>query len=276
MVVDETDAGFVFNLYHLTIVDDCKVMISIILDVIGRCLFLIEEVAAVSEVFELVKTGLILNHFTDEGVDVRIEFLIAVYVNVDFKDGTGKQVVRIILIHLGCVNHTVDMTVLSFDFNNSAIGGYVDRENSVIGHKAFCRCEFFYDPFAKANVIKEENAFCIRLGCEHSSLFGKFSLILGKESEQRPLNRFAVFVYLVALDIAADELVLQGDIDNFAFSLDIYLDRSLVEYVTCSRNELTNNPLTKANVFKAEFTFRVRLGYKNCCLFSKLGGTRLK
>ena len=174
------------------------------------------------------------------------------------------------------MDHTIDVTVLSIDFNNCTVCGYVDRENSVIGHKAFCRGKLFYDPFAEANVIEEENTVCIGLGSEHCVLFGKLSVSLSKESEQSTLNRFAVFVYLVALNVAADELVLEGDVNDFAFGLDIHLDRSLVEYVTCSRNELTNNPLTKANVFKAEFTFRVRLGYKNCCLFSKLGGTRLK
>ena len=174
------------------------------------------------------------------------------------------------------MDHTVDMTVLSIDFDNGTVSGYVDRENSVIGHKAFCRGKLFYDPFAEANVIEEENTVCIGLGSEHCVLFGKLSVSLGEESEQSTLNRFAVFVYLVALNVAADELVLEGDVNDFAFGLDIHFDRSLVENVTCSRNELTNNPLTKANVFKAEFTFRVRLGYKNCCLFSKLGGTRLK
>lgn len=41
IVVDETNAGFIFDLYQLTVVYDCKVMISIILDVVSRCLFLI-------------------------------------------------------------------------------------------------------------------------------------------------------------------------------------------------------------------------------------------
>ena len=174
------------------------------------------------------------------------------------------------------MDHTIDVTVLSIDFNYCSVSGYVDRENSVIGHKAFCRSKLFYDPFAEANVVKEEDTVCIRLSSKHCVLFGKLSVSLSKETKQSTLNRFAVFIYLVALNIAADELVLEGDIDDFAFGLDIHFDRSLVENVTCSRNELTNNPLAKANVFKAEFTFRVRLGYKNCCLFSKLGGTRLK
>ena len=168
------------------------------------------------------------------------------------------------------------MTVLSFNFDNSTVSGYVDRKNSVIGHKAFCRCKLFYDPFAKANVIEEENAFCIRLSCEYSSLLSEFGFILGKESEQSAFDRFSVFVNLVALDIATDELVLEGDVDDFAFSLDIDIDRSLAQHITCGRYELTNNPLTEANVFKAEFTFRVRLGYEHCVFFSKLCGVRLK
>ena len=47
MVIDETNAGFIFDLYQLTVVYDCKVMISIVLDIVGRCLFLIEEVTTV-------------------------------------------------------------------------------------------------------------------------------------------------------------------------------------------------------------------------------------
>ena len=158
-------------------------MISIVLDVVGRCLFLIEEVAAVSKVLKLVKTGLILNHFTNEGVYVSIEFLVAIHIHVDLKDGAGKEVVRIILIHLSGMNHTVDMTVLSFDFDNCTVSGYVDRENRVIGHKAFCRGKLFYDPFAEANVIEEENTVCIGLGSEHCVLFGKLSVSLGEEAE---------------------------------------------------------------------------------------------
>ena len=63
---------------------------------------------------------------------------------------------------------------------------------------------------------------------------------------------------------------------TFAFSLDIDFDRSFVEHVTCGRYKLAYNPLAKANVFKAEFTFSVRLGYEHCVFFSKLSGTRLK
>ena len=228
VVIDKANTGFVLNLYHLAVINDCEVMISIVLDVVGRCLFLIEEVAAVSEVFKLIKTRLILNHFTNEGVYVSIEFLVAIHIHVDLKDGASKEIVWIVLIHLSGMDHTIDVTVLSIDFNNCTVCGYVDRENSVIGHKAFCRGKLFYDPFAETNVIEEENTVCIGLGSEHCVLFGKLSVSLSKESEQSALNRFAVFVYLVALNVATDELVLEGDVNNFAFGLDIYLDRSLV------------------------------------------------
>lgn len=64
MVVNETYTGFVLDFYHFTVVDDCEVMIGIILDVISRCLLLIEEVTSVSEVLKLVQTGLIFNHLS--------------------------------------------------------------------------------------------------------------------------------------------------------------------------------------------------------------------
>ena len=82
MIVDETDAGFVLYFHHLAISYDLKIVVSVILDEINRCLLFIEEVSAVTQLCEFIQTGLTFRKDNNQFIRIRIELLISVYITV--------------------------------------------------------------------------------------------------------------------------------------------------------------------------------------------------
>ena len=66
MVVDEANAGFVLYFHHLAISYDLKIIVSVILDEINRCLLFIEEVSAVTQLGEFIQTGLAFRKGTNQ------------------------------------------------------------------------------------------------------------------------------------------------------------------------------------------------------------------
>ena len=146
MVVDEANAGFVLYFHHLAISYDFKIVVSVVLDIVYRCLLFIEEVSAVTQLGEFVKARLTFRKGADQFIHIRIELLIFVYITVDLKHSPGKQMVGIILIDLSRMDCAIDVAVLSLDLDYGTIRSNVDRELCLVENEALGRFQLAHDP----------------------------------------------------------------------------------------------------------------------------------
>ena len=270
MVVDEANAGFVLNFHHLAIRYDLKIVVSVVLDIVYRRLLFIEEVSTVTQLGKFIQTGFTFRKGTDQLIHIRIELLISVYITVDLEHGTGKQMVRIILIDLSRMDCAIDVSVLGLELDYGTIRSNVDRELCLVENEALGRFQLAHDPFPESHILKGEDTVCIGHRRQNSVFLCEFRIILRKEAEQRTHNRLSVFVDLVAFDVTANEFVLDGDENGFAVLGDFYLDRRFIEHIPGRRLQLTDNPLSVPDIFKAELTGAVRLRYTHGSFLSKL------
>ena len=245
-------------------------MVSVVLDEINRRLLFVEEVSAVTQLSEFIQTGLTFRKGTDQLIHIRIELLISVYITVDLKHGTGKQMVGIILIDLGRMDCAIDMAVLGLELDYGTIRSNVDRELCLVEDEALGGFQLAHDPFPKSHILKGEDAVCIGHRRQHGVFLCEFRIIFRKEAKQRTRNRLSVFVDFVAFDVAANEFVLDGNENGFAVLGDFYLDRRFIEHIAGRRLQLTDDPFPVPDVFKAELTGAVRLGYTHGSFLGKL------
>ena len=177
--------------------------------------------------------------------------------------------VGIILIDLSRMDCAIDVAVLSLDLDYGTIRSNVDRELCLVENEALGRFQLAHDPFPESHILKAEDTVCIGHHRQHGVFLCEFRIILRKEAEQRTHNRLSVFVDLVAFDVAANEFVLGGNENGFAVLGDFYLDRSFIEHIPGRRLQLTDDPFPVPDVFKAELTSAVRLGYTHGSFLGK-------
>ena len=181
--------------------------------------------------------------------------------------------VGIILIDLGRMDCAIDMAVLGFDLDHGAIRSNVDRELCLVEDKALSGFQLAHDPFSESYILKGEDAICIGCRRQNGVFLCEFRIILRKEAEQRTRNRLSVFVDLVTFDVATNEFVLDGNENGFAVLGDFYLDRRFIEHIAGRWLQLTDDPFPVPDVFKAELTGAVRLGYTHGSFLGKLSFT---
>ena len=178
--------------------------------------------------------------------------------------------VGIILIDLGRMDCAIDVAVLGLELDHGTIRSNVDRELCLVEDEALGRFQLAHDPFPESYILKGEDAVCIGHRRQHGVFLCEFRISLRKEAEQRTCNRLSVFVDLVAFDVAANEFVLDGNENSLAVLGDFYLDRCFIEHIAGCRPQLTDDPFPVPDIFKAEFTVTVRLGYTHGSFLGKL------
>ena len=178
--------------------------------------------------------------------------------------------VGVILIDLGRMDCAIDMAVLGLDLDHGTIRSYVDRELCLVEDEALGGFQLARDPFPKSYILKGEDAVCIGHRRQNGVFLCEFRIILRKEAKQRTRNRLSVFVDLVALDVAANEFILDGNENGFAVLGDFYLDWHFIEHIPSRRLQLTDDPFPVPDIFKAELTVAVRLGYTHGSFLGKL------
>ena len=231
MSVDEADTDLILYFHHLAISYDFKIVVSVVLDIVYRCLLFIEEVSAVAQLSEFIQTGFTLRKGANQFVRIRIELPVSVYVTVHLKHSAGKQMVGIILIDLGRMDCAIDMAVLSLELDYGTIRSNVDRELRLVENEALGGLQLAHDPFPESHILKGEDTVCIRHRRQNGVFLCEFRIILRKKAKQRTHNRLSVFVDLIAFDITANEFVLDGNENGFAVLGDFYLDRRFIEHI---------------------------------------------
>ena len=123
-MVDEAYTGFVFNHDDLAGLADFKVIVAVILDEVLRAALLIEKISVILQPIQPVNACLDFRHMAYKGIDVLIKHLIAVDVEINSKQRIRQLVVRIIRVHLGCLDRTGNPLVDRLDFNALRLFAY--------------------------------------------------------------------------------------------------------------------------------------------------------
>ena len=113
-----------------------------------------KEVTAVAKIRHCVDANLSLCHFADQQVDGGIKFLVAIYVDKDLENSTGKLILRILRIDLGSLNRTHDEFVFDGNFHHFTILRYSHSEVVLVEDKCRGCFDLSNDPSTERNVFE--------------------------------------------------------------------------------------------------------------------------
>ena len=231
----------------------------------------------------LIDAVLGFGHFTYECVDLGIEFAVTVHVLVDFKDGTGQLIVGILFVHLRGGHVTEDGLIgeanacLVLHDDGFAVVFDLEIVVAVILEETFGRGLFIEEISVIAKVVHLIDAV---LGFGHLAYeeinFGiEFAVAVHIHVDFKDgAGQLVVGVFLIhlgGLDRAGDELVLDGDLDDFLVRAYGYSIAVLVQYECRSRLDLTDDPSAEWYVLEGEDADLIGLAGSKGGFLSELG-----
>ena len=158
----------------------------------------------------LIDAVLGFGHLAYEEVNFGIEFAVAVYIHIDFKDGSGQLIVGVFLVHLRGLDRAGDELVFDGDLDDFLIGAYGYSVAVLVQYECGSCLDLTDDPSAEGYVLEGEDTDLIGLAGGKGGFLGELGFVLTEETEERTADGEAILVQLLADDSATDDLVGDG------------------------------------------------------------------
>ena len=169
-----------------------------------------KEISIISEIVHKVFAIFRLGHLTYKQVNFRIEFAIAVYINIDFKDSTAERILGILLVHLNGFDRSGNELIFDGNLHDLLILGNGNSIAVFVQNESRGRLDFSDDPSTERYILKVENTNFIGLAGKDCRILGEHSFILIEEAEQCSADREAILIQLLADNTATDHFIFDG------------------------------------------------------------------